>query len=199
MTTWQAGHMRRTITIIAVAAALFASACTRGDEPVASPASVPASAAAPAFILTSPDFEDGGEIPEANTASAYGGQCTGDNTPISLSWTGAPEGTVAYAVTMIDVDAGSFVHWLLADISGSVVGILPTDDAGATSGVHNAGGTGYFGPCPPSPDHHYVIAIYALDAELGLPAGFTHEELLTAVRGHVLASATLTGVRSGPA
>lgn len=187
--------MRRTLAL--VAAVLLATAgCTNGDG---SPASVSAAASAPEFVLTSPDFDDGGEIPAAHTAAAFGGQCTGDNTPITLTWTGAPEGTASYAVTMIDIDAGSFTHWLLADISSSVVGIRPNDDAGATPGRHNGGGTGYFGPCPPSPDHHYVIAVYALDAELGLPAGFTHDDLLTAMRGHVLGSATLTGVRSGPA
>jgi Raf kinase inhibitor-like YbhB/YbcL family protein len=49
---------------------------------------------------------------------------------------------------------------------------------------------GWDGPFPPWNDehvHHYVTTVYALDTEsLGLPAGFTLEELESAVEGHEL-------------
>ena len=56
---------------------------------------------------------------------------------------------------------------------------------------------GYDGPCPPWNDaipHRYVFTVYALDvAKLTLPARFGGKEVREAVRGHVLAQASLTG------
>lgn len=183
------------LAVAAACAVLALAGCTdspSGDAPTAT-------LSVPTFAVTSPDVGDGGEIPKANTADAFDGQCGGDNVPLTLNWTGAPDGTQAYAVTMIDVDAGEFAHWLLTDVSGAVVGIGPANLAGAITGMNDAGGTGYFGPCPPGPDHHYVITVYALDAALGLEPGFRIRELQTALAHHVLGVATLTGERSGPA
>lgn len=58
---------------------------------------------------------------------------------------------------------------------------------------------GYDGPCPPWNDplmHHYVFTIYALDISRldGLKVNFTGAEALKAIQGHVLGSASLTGV-----
>ncbi len=57
---------------------------------------------------------------------------------------------------------------------------------------------GYDGPCPPWNDeipHHYVFTLYALDVpKWGMTGTFKGPEVLAAIRGHVLAHATLTGV-----
>ena len=57
---------------------------------------------------------------------------------------------------------------------------------------------GYDGPCPPWNDeirHHYVFTLYALDVpKCGVSGTFNGPEVLAAIRGHVLAQATLTGV-----
>ena len=56
---------------------------------------------------------------------------------------------------------------------------------------------GYDGPCPPWNDaipHRYVFTLFALDvAKLQLPARFGGKDVREAVRGHVLAQASLTG------
>ncbi|KAB0620592.1 YbhB/YbcL family Raf kinase inhibitor-like protein [Castellaniella defragrans] len=56
---------------------------------------------------------------------------------------------------------------------------------------------GYDGPCPPWNDarvHRYVFTVYALDvAELGVSGRFTGAQVLEAMRGHILAQASLTG------
>ncbi|MGB7482809.1 YbhB/YbcL family Raf kinase inhibitor-like protein [Castellaniella ginsengisoli] len=56
---------------------------------------------------------------------------------------------------------------------------------------------GYDGPCPPWNDariHRYVFTVYALDvAELGVSGRFTGAQALEAMRGRVLAQASLTG------
>lgn len=57
---------------------------------------------------------------------------------------------------------------------------------------------GYDGPCPPWNDeiaHHYVFTVYALDvARLAVEGGFTGAQARGAMKGHVLAQASITGV-----
>ena len=57
---------------------------------------------------------------------------------------------------------------------------------------------GYDGPCPPWNDtipHHYVFTLYALDFDKCPVNGtFKGPDVLAAIRGHVLAQATITGI-----
>lgn len=57
---------------------------------------------------------------------------------------------------------------------------------------------GYDGPCPPWNDekpHRYVFTLYALDvARLAVEGAFDKAAALTAMRGHVLGEAALTGL-----
>lgn len=56
---------------------------------------------------------------------------------------------------------------------------------------------GYDGPCPPWNDsllHHYVFTLYALDVEkLELEGNFDGNAVRTALQGHVLGQASVTG------
>jgi Raf kinase inhibitor-like YbhB/YbcL family protein len=56
---------------------------------------------------------------------------------------------------------------------------------------------GYDGPCPPWNDsivHHYVFTMYALDvATCGVSGKFNGNDVRTAIKGHVLAEAKITG------
>jgi Raf kinase inhibitor-like YbhB/YbcL family protein len=70
------------------------------------------------------------------------------------------------------------------------------------SGDEDMGGSyfGYDGPCPPWNDtvvHHYHFTLYALGLER-CPVGgeFTGADVLKAMEGHVVESATLTGIYS---
>ncbi len=57
---------------------------------------------------------------------------------------------------------------------------------------------GYDGPCPPWNDsllHHYHFELYATDLDLcPVDGAFTGDDVLAAIEGHVLASATVTGI-----
>ena len=59
---------------------------------------------------------------------------------------------------------------------------------------------GYDGSCPPWNDsivHHYVFTLYALDVEkCGVSGKFTGGDVRTAIKGHVLAEAKITGLYS---
>jgi Raf kinase inhibitor-like YbhB/YbcL family protein len=73
------------------------------------------------------------------------------------------------------------------------------DYTGWFAGDKDMGGDyyGYDGPCPPWNDelpHRYVFTLYALDVpRLQLPDRFTGQQVQDAMKGHVLAQASVTG------
>jgi len=158
-------------------------------------------AATPAaqFSLASKTFSDGATLPNSTVANVYG--CTGANQAPELHWSGAPAGTKSFALTMFDPDApvaGGFWHWVVFNIPAGTTGI--SGEAllkGVGMGKTGVGTPGYVGPCPPpGKPHHYVFTLYALDIAnvSGADASTTGPELTAALKGHVLAKATLTGL-----
>jgi Raf kinase inhibitor-like YbhB/YbcL family protein len=132
------------------------------------------------------DFGDGAPIPRQYT-------CDGDDRMLQLMWSGAPAGTVEYALIFDDPDAGGFIHWVVVGIppqkADGVRGSLPP---GAKEGRNDFGGTGYRGPCPPA-NHTYALTLYALSAPLGLTGEITAEAVRRAAADKTLATATLRG------
>jgi len=51
------------------------------------------------------------------------------------------------------------------------------------------------GPMPPQGHgvHRYIFTLYALDMELGLKDGATKNQIMNAMKGHILEEAHLTG------
>lgn len=196
--------------VLATALALGLTACsTPADEPSSQPTTSDTPAAtssaspepASGFTITSPDFADGEELGDWATANAFGGQCTGDNQNPAFEWTGAPEGTQAYAITMLDRSANNYIHWVQFDIPGDATGMTRggSGDTGGVEGATAQATPGYFGPCPPGSDHSYVFTLYALDASLGLEAGARFADVKAAIEAHKLAEASIIGMRSGGA
>jgi Raf kinase inhibitor-like YbhB/YbcL family protein len=138
-------------------------------------------------------------LPAESIPSKY--TCDGANTSPELSWKAPPARTQSFALLVTDKDAslgfgrGNFVHWLLYDLPAGKRELsegVPKQEQlpdGSRQGVNNFNQTGYDGPCPPggSP-HHYVFVLYALDSKLNLPSGATEDQVLKAMRGHVLAT-----------
>ena len=125
-----------------------------------------------------------GSIPGRHT-------CDGDDLSPPLAWTAAPEGTAAFALIVDDPDARGWIHWVVADIPADRVSVEENESPG-TDGRNGFGRAGWGGPCPPSGSHRYVFEIFALSAELGLPAGFGADQLRAAMEGKVLGSGRLT-------
>ncbi|MFI5229309.1 MAG: YbhB/YbcL family Raf kinase inhibitor-like protein [Gemmatimonadales bacterium] len=131
--------------------------------------------------------------------------CGGKNESPQLSWTGAPKETKSYAITCFDPDAptgSGFWHWVAFDIPASTTLLesgAGNDDsaAGGKSGRNDFGLTAYAGPCPPKGDgdHRYIFRVYALDVASITGAGkdTSGAALNFMMRGHVLATGTLTG------
>ncbi len=145
--------------------------------------------------LTSSAFAEGAAIPAKHTADGA------DMSP-ALAWSEPPAGTNSFALICDDPDAprGVWVHWVLYNLPGRERGLaeavspaakLPGD---AKQGKNDFGKIGYGGPAPPrGKAHRYFFKLYALDAMLSLAAGGTKDQLLAAIKGHVLAEAQLMG------
>jgi Raf kinase inhibitor-like YbhB/YbcL family protein len=157
--------------------ALATTACAARSSPEAS-------AMTDAIHVTSSAFTQGGTIPAVYS-------CDGDDRSPPLEWTGAPEGTAAFALIVDDPDARGFVHWAVADIPADRTSVAEGSSPG-TDGRSSFGRAGYGGPCPPSGSHRYVFTVYALSERLGLDAGFSVDELRAAMDGRVLAQGSLT-------
>lgn len=187
----------RTILLLALATL----SCSSADDATAQAGNAiavarPETRAAAALTVTSPDFAAGGAIPLVH--SAYG-----EGVSPALRWSGLPAGTRSLALMMEDPDATSarpFVHWLAWNIDPAT-GALPRGavPAGTVQGRNSRGSALYFGPRPHgSRPHHYHFQLFALDAPLALPAGASREQLLAAMRGHVLARGDLVGLFAQP-
>lgn len=198
---------RITILIPFVLAALLGSACAPAAPALTptAPSTIPMAVSTPTTLatpisdltLTSAAFAEGESIPTKYTFS-LSTQCNGDNISPPLSWTGVPAATQSLAIVMLDPDAGNFVHWVQFNIPPEVSELAEAVGGPeiGVKGVNDFGETGYGGPCPPRGTHRYVFTLYALDSRLSLPSGVSYAQFQSAVAGHILAEARLTGTRS---
>ena len=138
--------------------------------------------------LKSEDFVDNSSIPSEFT-------CDGRNVSPQLSWEDVPEETKSFALSVTDPDApgGSWIHWLVYDISNELRKIerasLPE---GAKEVVNDFGKRPYGGPCPPSGTHRYFFTLYALDTEH--LEGLNKRNFLDIVEKHTIEKAVIKGL-----
>lgn len=122
-----------------------------------------------------------------------------------------------------DLPRVDFYHWIVVDIPAGVTelaegshasGVVPKGKDAADApvgrwGINNFTGwfqgdptmggdyAGYDGPAPPWNDerlHHYHYTVYALDLEaLPVQGGFSGQDVLAAMKGHVLGQASIMG------
>jgi Raf kinase inhibitor-like YbhB/YbcL family protein len=133
----------------------------------------------PSFHLESESFTDGEVMANPHVSGIMG--AGGDDVSPQLSWSGFPEGTKSFAVTVYDPDAptaSGFWHWAVANLPASVTELpagagdgsdLPGD---ALTLVNDAGQRRYIGAAPPAGHgpHRYYVAVHAVDVDkLDLP------------------------------
>lgn len=144
------------------------------------------------LTLTSDAFANGQSIPVKYS-------CRGKNISPALAWNEPPAGTQSFALIVDDPDApmGTWVHWVLYNIPASTRSLQESTDPSAMSvGKNSSGNMRYDGPCPPSGTHRYFFKLYALDSTLSLSPGSTKEQVLNAMKGHILAQGELMGTFS---
>ena len=139
--------------------------------------------------LSSPDFKEGENIPERFT-------CEGKDVSPTLKIEGVPTKAKSLVVIVEDRDApgGNFTHWLLWNVAPDVAEIVGNKPpSGAVQGVNDFGKNKYSGPCPPPGIHRYYFKLYALDTTLDLPPKSKRKATDSAIKGHIIAEATLMG------
>jgi Raf kinase inhibitor-like YbhB/YbcL family protein len=154
----------------------------------------------PGLTLTSPDFEDGGVIPNKYT------QAVPDAVSPKLEWTHVPPGTQSFALIMSDPDTAlqkktnEVLHWMIFNIPGTAHELpqgVPAGQAelpdGAIQPKNTRGQAGFMGPGAPAagPYHHYTFELFALDEKLSLGPDATRQQVLEAMDGHILGKGVL--------
>lgn len=139
--------------------------------------------------IESPSFKPGESIPSKFT-------CQGVDVNPTLTISNVPAQTKSLALIMDDPDApgGTWVHWLLWNISNQTKEIPENSvPAFAVQGKNSWGKSKYGGPCPPSGLHRYFFKLYALDTKLSISSSADKKQLENAMKGHILATAELMG------
>ena len=145
----------------------------------------------PSITITSSAFKDKAYIPQVYTGD-------GDNANPPLTFGNPPKGTQSFTLIVDDPDApsGMFTHWIVFNIPAQTrtvnEGETPED---AIVGSNSAGYSAYLGPAPPpGKPHRYIFRLFALDTMLSLDEGSTREAVVAAIKGHILAQGSLTGL-----
>lgn len=143
------------------------------------------------FSLTSPAFADGGELDPCFTAQED------DSVAPPLEWSAPPPGTQELAIIVEDADSRGDTpacHWLVWGLPAQK-GKLLEGEAPPRVGKNAHQNSEWLLPDPQQDEaaHDYVFQIYALDLPLTLMPGAGREELVAAMRGHVIGAAVLTG------
>jgi len=124
------------------------------------------------FTLSSADIAEGQQLDMAHVLDGFG--CEGGNLSPELSWSGAPEGTGSFVVTVYDPDAptgSGWWHWVVFNIPADATGLPRGADAedlpdGAVQSRTDFGAPGFGGACPPPGEvHRYEFTVHAIAAE----------------------------------
>jgi len=133
------------------------------------------------FTFTSTDFVDGGTLPVEYTCDGASGLLS-PSPP--LEWTGAPQGTVEFAIMMTTLALdGTKWNWVLFHIPGNVTSLAENTLGVGTAGVSSDGPElRYYPPCSTGPGAKtYTFTIYALSGTptFSVPASQVNGDILT--------------------
>ena len=144
--------------------------------------------------ITSPDFEDGGNIPGQFT-------CSGPGLRPKIEISEIPPDAAELVLFIDDPDApsGTYNHWSLA-------GLIPSDEVIISNSLPNvayelinsSGKSSYVPPCPPNGTHRYIFTIFALSEKIPRSPNQTSQEFEKIMLPKISASAKLMGLYQKP-
>lgn len=119
---------------------------------------VPVEPIPPVSLQLVAPWPDGGAIPTRFT-------CDGEDVSPALSWSNLPADTVEVVISVTDLDASLFVHWLLLGLPPDRTSIVEDEvPVGAREWTNSFGEVGWNGPCPPAGEQHrYQFTVHALN------------------------------------
>ena len=141
--------------------------------------------------IISPAFKNNGPIPGKYT-------CDAENISPELHFLDVPPAATSLTLICHDPDApreGGWTHWGIINMDSTTLKLEENEKP--HSGLETKtsyGEPGYKGPCPPSGTHRYIFYLYALDTLLDLDHSAEKNEVEEAMNGHILETATLTGL-----
>lgn len=157
----------------------------------------------PLFSVTSNSITNGQPLASPQISGIMG--AGGEDVSPQLSWSGFPEETRSFAVTVYDPDAptlSGFWHWAVANLPADVTE-LPENagdgnelPGGALTLVNDAGMRRYVGAAPPPGHgpHRYYVAVHAVDVDkLDLPEDASPAFLGFNLFQHAIARAYIYG------
>lgn len=129
------------------------------------------------FTLTSPAFQDGGELPVDYT-------CDGAGYSPPLQWAGQPKATVEFALMMTTIAKdGEKWNWVLYDIPSDVPALAENSSGVGINGLSSDGPElVYYPPCSQGPGPKtYTFTIHALSQKpvITVPADHVSGAVLT--------------------
>jgi Raf kinase inhibitor-like YbhB/YbcL family protein len=158
----------------------------------------------PALEVTSAAVVDGGDFAAPQYSATFGVDGGEDRSP-QLRWTGAPENTKSFVVSVYDPEAptpSGFWHWMVVDLPADAtelpagISALP---GGAWTVKNDARAARFIGAAPPAGAvDHYAIAVQALDiasvSGLGVDDEATPAFISFSILSHVIARGVITGI-----
>ncbi|MGH9235400.1 MAG: YbhB/YbcL family Raf kinase inhibitor-like protein [Acidimicrobiales bacterium] len=142
--------------------------------------------------LTSPTIAEAGDIPDDYT-------CWGRDRSPPLEWGPVPPGTVELALVVRDIDAGGFVHWVIAGLGPTAGGVAEAaPPGGAVEALNDFGRPGWSGPCPPEGTHNYEFRVYALAEPSGVTEGMPGPDAATRVEGTAARTSAVLSATASP-
>jgi Raf kinase inhibitor-like YbhB/YbcL family protein len=97
-----------------------------------------------------------------------------------LSWANVPSDITELAISMIDIDNGSAVHWVIAGLPPTIASIpAGAVPAGAVQTKNYLGTVGWAPPCPNSGTHTYLYTLYFLPNKSGVLATMSAENAIS--------------------
>jgi len=146
---------------------------------------------APSIEVHSIAFNDGADLPISCTADGVGA-------PPPLSWRSVPEAAKSIVVICEDPDAPAlepFLHWLVYGVPATAEGLDAQSQHAYRLGKNGRDQDGFTPAAPPAGHgvHHYHFQVFALNTALELSAGAERDELIDAMKAHVLGWGELVG------
>lgn len=145
--------------------------------------------------MVSNAFLDNGVIPVLYT-------CDGQGISPQISWTNSPANSKSFAMVLSDTSkpGADRIHWVIYNLppkTSELSSDLKTLPGSAKFGKNSDGKLNYISPCPARGNvGKYTFTLYTLDTTLNVPSEPDAQTIMTAMKGHILQSNTLTAIYS---